>query len=56
MKSVDGLPVQEKSTSPEPLSEGVLEISTAGGVDTVDPVELVREEYKSVFGEQKNNW
>ena len=34
MKSIDGLPVQEKSTSPEPLGEGVLEISTAGGMDT----------------------
>ena len=30
-ESVKGLPVQEKSTSPKPLGEGMLEMSTAGG-------------------------
>ena len=52
-ESVEGLPVQEKSTYPKPLGEGVLEMSTAGGMDTVDSV---KKEYKSVFSEQKRNW
>ena len=51
-ESVEGLPVQEKSTSPKPLGEGVLEMSTAGRMDTVDSV---RKEYKHVFGEQKRS-
>ena len=33
-KSVEGLPVQEKSTTPKPLGEGVLQISTAGVMGT----------------------
>ena len=36
----------------KPLGEGVLEMSTVGGMDTVDSV---RKEYKSVFSEQKRN-